>query len=169
MSESKTTKRKASSDQKTAVKVNIKKWGPAMMAAGYTIVPNVLLERQSALGIDSVDLNILLLIVAHWWKADNRAFLSKATIAETFGCSPRTVQRRISEMKREGILKTVDRFTTTGRQTANAFDLGPLIQGAKPLAEELLAERKARALGNRARAMRKRPRRAVGANSDEAA
>lgn len=144
-----------------AVKANVKKWGKDVMDAGYTLVPNVLIERQRALGLDSVDLNILLVILSHWWTPDSRAFLAKETIGEAVGKSARTVQRRIVRMKADGILDTIERYTSTGRRTANGFDLQKLATGAGPFAKELLAERKRRAEENKARRLRKRPLRAV--------
>lgn len=149
------------------VKMNVKKWGQGVMDAGYTLVPNVLIERQQALGLDPVDLNILLFIIAHWWTADSRAFLSKETIANAVGRSARTVQRRISRMQKDGILDTMKRFTSSGRRTANAFDLSKLACGAAPFAKELLEERKRRAAENKARRLRKRPMRVIRADDEE--
>lgn len=157
----------AANDEDGPVKMSVRKWGTEVMAAGYTLIPNVLLERQRALGLDPVDLNILLYIISHWWTADSRAFLSKETIAAAVGRSARTVQRRVNRMKNDGILSTVARFTATGRRTANAFDLSKLATEAAPFAKELLADRKRRAEENKARRLRKRPLRAVRREEDE--
>jgi biotin operon repressor len=147
----------ASSKDDGAVRANVQKWGTEVMAAGYTLVPNVLIDRQRALGLDSVDLNILLVIISHWWTADSRAFLSKETIATAVGRSARTVQRRVNRMKSDGILDTIARVTATGRRTANAFDLSKLATEAVPFAKELLETRKRRAAESKARRLRKRP------------
>ena len=42
------------------LKVNEKKWSPTLMKAGWTALPNVLFERQKALGLDAIDINIIL-------------------------------------------------------------------------------------------------------------
>jgi hypothetical protein len=36
------------------------RWTAPLIDAGYTVIPNAILLRQRALGLDSVDLNILL-------------------------------------------------------------------------------------------------------------
>jgi hypothetical protein len=41
------------------LKVNEKKWTPTLMKAGWTALPNVLFERQQALGLDAIDINII--------------------------------------------------------------------------------------------------------------
>jgi hypothetical protein len=47
------------------------------MDAGWTVIPNVLIERQRALGLDSLDLNILLVLASMWWDAENPPWPSK--------------------------------------------------------------------------------------------
>lgn len=37
---------------------NEKKWGKDAVAVGWTLVPNILLLKQHALGLDPVDINI---------------------------------------------------------------------------------------------------------------
>ena len=42
------------------------KWGKVTLAVnGWTVIPNILLDRQQALGIDAVQLNILLVMLKH--------------------------------------------------------------------------------------------------------
>ncbi len=53
--------------QKEELKMNEKKWTPALMKAGWTVIPSVILERQKALGLDPVDVNILLQLARNCW------------------------------------------------------------------------------------------------------
>lgn len=137
---------------KDQVHQNARKWGAAWRA-GWTGVPSTLLQRQQALGLDPLDLNILLQLFDHWWQYERLPWPSKATIAERVGCSPRTVQRRITEMEREGLLTREKRI---GQTTVYHFD--GLIKAVNKFAEEVLEERRERAERRRERARRKRPR-----------
>ena len=49
---------------------NEKKWTPTLMNAGWTVIPSIILERQQALGLDPVDVNILLQLARYWWYED---------------------------------------------------------------------------------------------------
>ncbi|MEJ8852863.1 hypothetical protein [Variovorax rhizosphaerae] len=44
------------------------KWGTALAASGWTGIPNVLFQRQRALGLTSLDVNIILQLAAYWWE-----------------------------------------------------------------------------------------------------
>jgi predicted transcriptional regulator len=131
---------------KTDSKKNEKKWGKAAMAAGYTIIPDVLLKAQRALGLDSLDLNILLHLVKHWWEAERAPYLGKSSIAELIGVDESTVRRRIFALEKAGLLKRVRRSDPTKGDQTNAIDLSPLVKKLEPHAEkalELIQERKA--------------------------
>jgi hypothetical protein len=52
------------------LKVNEKKWSKTLMDAKWTVIPNVILDRQQALGLEPVDVCILLHLAKHWWEAD---------------------------------------------------------------------------------------------------
>ena len=88
---------------KEALQENEKKWGPDLMKAGWTVLPNMIFMRQRALGLDSMDINILLILLSHWWTAESLPFPSKKTIAEAIGCDTSTVRRRIQAMEAAGL------------------------------------------------------------------
>lgn len=126
---------------------NEKKWGKAAMAAGYSIIPDVLLKAQRALGLDSLDLNILLHLVKHWWDAERAPFLGKEKIAELIGVNVSTVRRRIKALEEAGFIKRIRRSAPGKGDQTNAIDLRPLVKKLEPLAEgelELIQERKQR-------------------------
>lgn len=64
-----------------------------------------LLEYQQALGLDALDMNILLHLAKHWWYKDNPPFPSKGSIAEHMGVDDSTVRRRIAKMEKKGFIK----------------------------------------------------------------
>ncbi len=45
------------------------------------VLPSIILEKQHALGLDAIDVNILLQLARHWWYRDNPPHPSKASIA----------------------------------------------------------------------------------------
>lgn len=49
--------------QPTGLKTNEAKWGKTLMDAGWCAVPNTIIERQQAIGLDATDMNILLSLV----------------------------------------------------------------------------------------------------------
>lgn len=130
------------------------RWGRDLIAAGWTPIPTIFLERQRRLGLDPVDLNIILLIARHWWEKDRLPFPSKRSIAAAVHRAPRTVQRRIQKLIKAGLLETKERWTRDGRQLSNIYDFHGLIAKATPLARELV---KAREAARRERATQRRP------------
>ncbi len=69
------------------------------MKSGWTAFPSIILEKQHSLGIDALDVNIILYLATYWWEADNKPHPAKGTIAETLGVTPRTIQRRIAALE----------------------------------------------------------------------
>lgn len=142
-------------DPKAAVRENEKKWGKTLMDAGWTCIPSTIILRQQALGLDPVDMNIVLVIAAHWWKADQLAFPSKKLIADTIGKDPTTVRRRLARLEKDGLIKRILRPQSGGRHNSNEYRLSGLITGAEPLAKQELAKREEGRIYRKARASKK--------------
>ena len=106
------------------------------------MLPTTLLERQLALGLDAVDINIILHLVKHWWKADELPFPSKKQLATCMKVHPSTIQRRIAKLERDGLIKRRKRMHPDYGQQTNYYDLTGLVHAATPYAEEALEARK---------------------------
>jgi predicted transcriptional regulator len=137
---------------------NEQKWSPLLMDAGWMVVPNVIIEHQKVLGLDAVDINILLHLIRHWWQPDNLPHPSKRLIAECLGVDLSTVRRHIARMEQRNLIKRVPRFDKTHGQKTNCYELSGLIEAAKPLAQEALKIRKQRREEDAVRRTRSRPR-----------
>ena len=114
-----------------------------MIMAGWVALPAVILEKQDALGLEPMDLNIILQIAKHWWDATNLPHPSKATIARALQCDPRTVQRRIAALEAAGFIRRIERRGprgSRGSQTSQ-YDLSGLVKAATPYAIEALKQR----------------------------
>ncbi len=133
------------------------KWTPALMRAGWTVIPNIIFERQQALGLDALDINILLHIASYWWEPDSKPHPSKTTIANAIGVDPRTVQRHIAALERGGLIRREQRrISRTGSKT-NIYHLDGLIAAATPYAHEKLQDIAIQRAARASRAKRKGP------------
>jgi DNA-binding HxlR family transcriptional regulator len=103
---------------------------------GFTPIPAIILERQEALGLDPVDLNIILQIAFHWRERERLPYPSKATLARRIGISARTVQRRIAALESHGFIERRARTLRNGGNDSNEYSLSGLIDKARPFAVE---------------------------------
>jgi hypothetical protein len=117
------------------------KFGDAVMAHGYTIIPNLLLRAQAHLKVSPSAFNILLQLSMHWWHADEIPFLLKETIADRMGKSPRQIQRYITELEKAGLLKRIERFRGKKAQIENGYSLAGLVAKLKSLEPKFKQER----------------------------
>ncbi|QEL12262.1 helix-turn-helix domain-containing protein [Kushneria phosphatilytica] len=117
------------------------KWGKDIVAAGWTAVPNILLQRQQTLGLTPTDLNILLQLLMYWWQDGKHPYPSKKKIAESIGVSTSTVQRRIRVMEAIGFLERRYRRQEADRNLTNEYDLTPLVEYLMPHAAHEVSER----------------------------
>jgi predicted transcriptional regulator len=118
-----------------------KRWTAPLIKAGYTVLPNVIFLRQQALGLDSIDINILLQIVSYWWDPERLPFPSKGTIAKAIAIDVSTVRKRLAALEKGGLIHRVHRKNKFGGNNTNKYDLSPLIKAATPFAEEMLAQK----------------------------
>lgn len=135
-----TATRKKSQDE---IKVNEKKWGKPTVENGWTLLPNILLERQAVLGVTPTEMNVLLHILKHWWQADSLPFPEMNTIAAAMGVSRSTVQRSIRNMEKAGLLQRIERKSANGGNTSNMYDFSGLVKHLKPYAADELKKKKA--------------------------
>lgn len=126
------------------------------MKPGWTVLPNVIIEKQAALGLTTTDVCILLHLAKFWWEAGRAPFPAKKTIALAIGVTPRTVQRRIEAMEKLGLIRREERRTDHGSNT-NLYHLDGLIAKAKPFAKEAIQEKERRQNEKDARLRRKSP------------
>jgi len=136
-------------------KINEKKWTKELMDAGFTVIPNIIIERQLVLGLDALDINILMHICTYWWTPENKPHPAKRTIAEAMGITPRTVQRRIKKLQDVGFVLREERRVDKGASKTNNYHLDGLIKAAAPYALEKIQERKKIADERKATAGRK--------------
>jgi predicted transcriptional regulator len=139
------------------VRVNEKKWTKTLWAAGWSGVPNIIIEKQAALGLDPIDMNIILHLTQYWWRADNPPSPSVQTIAKALNLGVRTIQKRIKGLHDLGLLERIERRETKFGSQTNLYRLDGLIAAATPYAVEKLQEIEAKKELKKARLARKKP------------
>jgi len=128
-----------------------KKWGKALIAAGYTALPDAIFLNQKALKLQPLDVLILLHLASYWWKSGDNPWPAKGTLAEAMDVDPRTIQRSIAKMEALGYVKRIPRKAKAGDNLSNEYDLRGLLKAAKPLAEAKIALRAKRAAEDKSR------------------
>jgi predicted transcriptional regulator len=129
------------SESTAQLRVNEKKWSKVLMDAGWTAIPSVIIERQQALGLEPLDVNILLHLATYWWTHDNKPHPAKRTIADAIGVAPRTIQRRIAKMETDGLIKREERRVKGKGSRTNLYHFDGLIKEAQPYATEKMLEK----------------------------
>ncbi len=121
------------------------KWGDAL-AAGFQVVPNILIREQSRLGLDAIDVVILLNLMAHWWTEDSKPFVSATVIGKRMKVSTRTVERHLKRLEQRSLIGRDARGTrTVGGPYIRHFDLTPLVAVLKDASRNAVAKRSPRA------------------------
>ena len=141
--------------QQEGLRRNEEKWTRPLMDAGWTAVPSVILQRQQALGLDPLDLNILLQLAQYWWFPENLPHPSKKALAECMGVNVSTVRKRIARLEAVGLIQRRARWGKYGRQETNFYDFTGLIAAATPYANEAIQEREQRKTEDAARRRRR--------------
>src|SRR3954451_13781252 len=118
------------------LRVNEAKWSKPLMKAGWNAFPNIIIEKQAALGLDSIDINIILHLSCYWWTADNLPRPGVETIAKALGVTARTVQKRVKTLTELGLLTRTERRHTRKGSDTNLYGFEGLIEAAKPYAIE---------------------------------
>ncbi|WP_292414513.1 helix-turn-helix domain-containing protein [Mesorhizobium sp.] len=109
------------------------KWKEAGKA-GFQLLPDVLLKKQSALELSATDLVVLINVTMHWWYAEQRPFPRASVIASRMGVEPRTVQRSMKRLTELGLLRKEIENKGTERER-EVCDLSGLVDRLDRLAQ----------------------------------
>lgn len=77
-------------------------------------MPHVLLIKQQELGLDALDILVLLNLIAYWWFRDQPPYLRTNLIAARAGVTVRTVQRVIRKLLSKGYIRREKWTDATG-------------------------------------------------------
>ena len=151
------TQKQKEKEALNTLSTNETKWTKPLMDAGWVSFPSIILEKQSALGLTPLDINIILYLATYWWTADSKPRPSKNTIAQAIGVTPRTVQRRIAAMEKVGFILREERRISKEGSKPNLYHFDGLIREATPYAMEKIEVKNQRKEEDKIRQKRKRP------------
>ncbi|MBN8530581.1 MAG: helix-turn-helix domain-containing protein [Alphaproteobacteria bacterium] len=121
------------------------RWGQDSIKAGWTAIPSVILERQQSLGLNAMDLAIIMHLVKHWWEAERNPYPSKRRICEAMGISESTMRKHVAKLQKAGLVNRAPKYLPgTKGVISNEYDLSGLVKRSKKLAQEALEIRKGR-------------------------
>lgn len=118
------------------------KYGKAVMAHGFTILPNLLFEAQAHLNISPTAFNVLLHLVMHWWEAGENPHPAIKTIARRMAKSPRSLFRYFDELEDAGLIQREARYRGHKAQTSSAYVLSGLTAKLKAVEPEIAKAKK---------------------------
>lgn len=107
------------------------KWGA--LKEGFATFPNLIIRNQVRLGLDCVDLALLLHLASYWFTPENHPWPSKEKLAAAIGRDVSTVRKRIKAMEDKGFVRRIYRFTEAGDSDSNKYDLSGLVAAAEKM------------------------------------
>jgi len=113
-----------------------RKWTPAVMKLGYSMVPSMIFWAQARLNLTPTQLMVLLHLADFWWHREQMPFPSKAELAERMGLSERQIQRHMAQLEEDGFLQRNARYHRKGGQKNNEYDLSGLVKKLKKFEPE---------------------------------
>lgn len=129
--------------KKNNLKANSKKWTPTLMDVGWIALPSVIIDQQAELGLEPIDINIILHLAKYWWSEDNPPYPTKKTLADKMNRHPSTIQKRIARLEKSGLIERVKRTDPDKKsQLSNIYKLDGLIKRVTPYAEEAIKLKK---------------------------
>jgi DNA-binding transcriptional ArsR family regulator len=103
-----------------------------------------IVRAQAHLGLDAVDVVVLLNMNMHWWHKGDFPFPRPTIIAKRMGVSKRTVERRIEKLVKAGLL---ERLPLTKEGNIRRYKLDGLVSRLKDAAAIGLLQREYHLLG----------------------
>jgi predicted transcriptional regulator len=149
---------KLTAENAETLRENEKKWSKEVMAAGWSAVPSILIEKQEALGLQPIEMNVMLHLFQYWWFKDNLPHPSVGTMAKSLGVTDRTIQRTIKRLSELGFMEKEERRHTRYGSATNLYSFNGLIEKLKPHAAEKVAARKQKIDAEKERIARKKPK-----------
>lgn len=110
----------------------------------------MIFRQTKALELKQLDVLVILHLASYWWTPNEFPRPAKATIADALDCDPRTVQRSIEKMEKQGYIKRIERKAKVGDNLPNQYDMRGLVKAIQKLAADEIAKREKRAAEDKA-------------------
>ena len=102
------------------------RFGDEVLEAGFTTVPNLVLDHYATLGITSDEMMFTIHIWQYWW-TERDPYPSLATVAAKMGKSWRTAHRYAKSLEKKQMLRITHRDRDDGGQSTSEYDFEPMI------------------------------------------
>lgn len=109
------------------------RFGDPILQAGFTAVPNLILDYYAELGISLPEMMFSIHVWQYWWTKD-LPYPSLQQIAPKMGIERRQISRHVESLKKKGYLKVTERQLPGQGQVASEYDFSPLLQAVLQLA-----------------------------------
>jgi len=103
------------------------RFGNEILQAGFTAVPNLVLDHYGILGITSAEMMFIIHIWQYWWTEKN-PYPSLQAIADRMATSRRQVRRYTESLKEKGLLRVNERRQPGYGQVTSEYDFASLIE-----------------------------------------
>jgi hypothetical protein len=117
-------------------------WGKAVYGHGYAGIPSLLIQAQRRLGINPIQMNIIVQLLDYWHEPSRKPFPTKKDLAKRIGVTDKTIQNNIRELEEAGLILREQRKTAAGDWNSNIYHLDGLIAKVQALEPEFAAEKK---------------------------
>ena len=111
------------------------RFGNEILQAGFTAVPNLVLDHYGTLGITSAEMMFVIHVWQYWWTEKN-PYPSLQAIADRMATSRRQVRRYTESLKEKGLLRVNERRQPGLGQVSSEYDFAPLIEQVLHLASK---------------------------------
>lgn len=119
-------------------------WGKKVLAHGYAGIPSILIRGQRRLGLNAMQMNILVQLLEYMFDPNRPPFPSKRDLADRLGVSPKTIQTNMAALEKAGFVRREQVKTRFGDYGSNKYHLDGLVEKVKKLEPDFAAERNAR-------------------------
>ncbi len=108
------------------------RFGSAVLEAGHTSIPNLVLEHYAELGVSTGELVFMTLCLQLKWSKGN-PHPSLATIAQRMGVSRRQVRTYAAGLKARSLLTVEERIDPERGQLSSVYDFTPFLEAVVKL------------------------------------
>ena len=131
-----TTTEKVAPEKKSRKSPASQKWGAKVMDSGFCMLPSLLLRAQRRLHLNPTQLAVLIQIVDHWWDAGRKPYPSKKELSQRLGIGERQIQRYLTDLEDEGLIKRIPRYADHKGRMSNMYDLQGLVDKLTELEQD---------------------------------
>lgn len=133
---------KVTAEKKSQKSSASQKWGAKVIDNGFCVLPSLLLRAQRRLHLNPTQLAVLIQIVDHWWDVGRKPYPSKKELSQRLGIGERQVQRYLTDLEVEGLIKRIPRYADHKGRMSNMYDLQGLVDRLAELEPEFREARK---------------------------